>query len=209
MRTIACILIGYLLGSVNPAFFIGKMQGYDVRESGSQNAGASNTVIMSGKLAGLFVALTDIFKSAAAWKICTVLFPQLRIAGILGGISAVIGHMYSVFLHFTGGKGLACMGGVILAYRPSTFLILFCVALLIAFITDYVVFVTVGMSYIWPLYFAMTTGFVLGALLLAIPAIPITWKHRINFRRILSGDELRLSYLWKKEEELKRIGRNE
>ena len=207
VSVLLCLLTGYFIGSLSPAFFVGKFRGYDVRTSGSLNAGASNTVIMAGKLAGVAVALLDIFKAAAAWKLCEHLFPSLPTAGILGGVSAILGHMYSVFLRFRGGKGLACLGGVILAWDPRSFLLLLGVAILIGLLSNYVCVVTVSMSVIWPAYFGLMTGFWLGAALLAVPAAPIFCKHLVNFRRIRTGEELRLSYLWKKDAELKRIGR--
>ena len=204
---LACLLIGYLIGNVSPSFIVGLRRGYDVRESGSGNAGASNTVIMAGKLAGLVVALLDILKAAVSWWLCAWLFPTLRVAGILGGVTCLIGHMYPVFLRFRGGKGLACLGGIVLAYDPKTMLLLLGVALFIGVLTNYVCIVTVRMSLIFPLYYWLATAFTLGACLLCIPAVPIFIKHLENFRRIRAGQELRLSYLWKKDQELERIGR--
>lgn len=203
-----CLLLGYLLGSVSPAYWIGAHRGYDVRQDGSGNAGASNTVILAGKGAGFLVALLDILKAAASWWICQALFPQLKLAGILGGVACMLGHMFSIFLHFQGGKGLACLGGVVLAYDPKAMLILLAVALVIGIVTNYVCIATVTMSWIFPLYYGRMTAFWLGALILAVPAVPILCKHLENFRRIRRGEELRLSYLWKKDEELKRIGRS-
>lgn len=61
--------MGYLIGCISPSYLIGRKKGYDVRTSGSCNAGASNTVIMAGKAAGIFVALFDILKATAACKL--------------------------------------------------------------------------------------------------------------------------------------------
>ena len=66
-QAFSSILLGYLLGSLSPAYLVGRVRGYDVRRSGSGNAGASNTVIMAGKGMGLLVALADIGKAALAW----------------------------------------------------------------------------------------------------------------------------------------------
>lgn len=205
-KLIICIVQGYFLGCISPAFIVGLMKGYDVRDSGSKNAGASNTVIMAGKGAGFVVAVTDILKAALAWKLAARILPGVRIAPILGGVACIIGHMYPVFLHFRGGKGLACLGGVVLAYSPKGFVFMLSIALLIAVITNYVCMVTAGMSLIFPAYYGIVTGFWLGAVLLAIPAVPIFIKHGENFRRIKTGQELRLSYLWNKSAELERAG---
>lgn len=201
-----CIILGYLIGCISPAFLIGKRRGYDVRESGSKNAGASNTVIMAGNLAGTVVALLDIFKAACAWKLAQALFPELAVAGMLAGAACVFGHMYPVFLGFRGGKGLACLGGLALACSPKTLLLMVAIAAAIALLSNYICIVTVSMSLIFPLYFGLTTGFWLGALILALPAPLIFYKHGENFSRIAEGREIRLIFLWKKDRELDRTG---
>ena len=75
-RLLLCVLMGYLIGCISPSYLIGRKKGYDVRTSGSCNAGASNTVIMAGKAAGIFVALFDIFKATAACKLGAELLPS-------------------------------------------------------------------------------------------------------------------------------------
>ena len=135
LQTLACLLLGYLLGSLSPSFLAGKLRGYDVRESGSGNAGASNTVILAGRFAGLIVALLDILKATCAWWLCAALFPGLRLSGILGGVGAILGHMFPLWLRFHGGKGLACLGGVILAYDWRTLLLMLAVAIAIGVVT--------------------------------------------------------------------------
>ena len=206
---ILSVLIGYAFGCISPSFLIGKLHGIDVREEGSGNAGASNTVIMVGKMAGLTVALLDILKSALAWWICAMLFPGLAFAWPIAGSAAIVGHIFPVTLHFHGGKGLACIGGVVLAYSPRALLVLLGVALLIGIVTRYVAVVTVSMSVIWPLYYGLATSLWLGAAILAVPAVPIFCKHVENFRRMKTGEELRLSFLWNRKAELARIGRED
>lgn len=203
---LACVAAGYFIGCINPAFIIGRIKGYDVRSSGSKNAGASNTVIMAGKLAGVLVALLDIFKAALSWRLCQALFPQFALAGMLGGVACILGHMFPVFLHFCGGKGLACIGGVVLAYDPATFLIMLAITCVIGFATNYIAIATVSIAAIWPVYYGVTTGFWAGAAVLAVPFVPILLRHVTNFRRIRAGEELRLNFLWKKDSELERIG---
>ncbi len=203
---LACVAAGYFIGCINPAFIIGRIKGYDVRSSGSKNAGASNTVIMAGKLAGVLVALLDIFKAALSWRLCQALFPQFALAGILGGVACILGHMFPVFLHFCGGKGLACIGGVVLAYDPATFLIMLAITCVIGFATNYIAIATVSIAAIWPVYYGVTTGFWAGAAVLAVPFVPILLRHMTNSRRIRAGEELRLNFLWKKDSELERIG---
>ena len=208
-QVLLCLVLGYFIGGISPSFIIGKIKGFDIREEGSRNAGATNTLLMAGKAAGVFVALLDILKAACSWWLCCWLFPELELAGIFGGVACIIGHMYPVFLGFHGGKGLACMGGVVLAYSFKTFLLMLSLAILIGLITNYVCIVTSSMAAIWPVYFGARTGNWLGAAILLIPLLPIVLKHAENFRRIPEGKELRLSYLWNKEAELLRTGYEE
>ncbi len=203
------ILLGYLIGCLNPAYLIGRIKGYDVFKSGSGNAGASNTIIMAGKFLGFLVAMTDIIKAAAAWWLCAWLFPALRLAGIIGGVAAVFGHIFPFYLRFRGGKGLACLGGLCLAYDPRFLLGLLLVALAIGFATNYVSVATVAMSWIVPASYGLLSGDWIGAAILALPAPVILWKHLPNFRRIRAGEELHFSFLWNRGKELKRIGREE
>lgn len=206
VQVLICILTGYILGSISPSYIIGKIKGFDVRENGSKNAGASNMLIISGKFAFVAVAVLDIFKAWFSFRICTKLFPELEYAGIIAGVFCVIGHMFPLFLRFRGGKGFACLAGLCLGYNPRVLLLMFFVALGIAFITNYVCIVTSSMAVIFPIYYGVTTRLWLGAAILAIPAIPIILKHMENFRRIKTGQELHMSYLWKKDKELQRAG---
>lgn len=209
VSVLLCLALGYFIGGFSPSFLVGKVKGFDIRREGSHNAGATNTMLIAGKAAGVLVALLDILKAACAWWLCVWLFPGLELAGILGGVACILGHMYPLFLGFRGGKGLACMGGVVLAYNFKTFLLMLGVAILIGLLTNYVCVVTSSMAAVWPLYFGVHTGNWLGTAVLLIPLLPIVLKHAENFRRIPEGKELRLSYLWDKEAELLRIGYRE
>lgn len=202
----SCILIGYSLGCISPSYIMGKINGIDVRKSGSKNAGASNVLLLVGKLTGVLVALLDIFKAAASWWICAAVFPEIELAGLIGGVACIMGHLSPLVLGFHGGKGLACLGGVILAYSPNSFLLMLCFALVIGLVTNYVCIVTVSMSLIFPAYYYFITGSLVGAAILAVPSVPITIKHFENFRRIKEGKEFRLSFLWDKQGELLRTG---
>ena len=204
---LACILIGYLLGNFSPAFLFGKMKGYDIRKEGSGNVGATNAFILVGKYAFFITAALDILKAFAAWELCQALFPALAVAGPLAAVACIIGHMYPVFLGFKGGKGLASLGGAILAWHWKWFFLLLAVAIAIAFATRYVCLVAPTMSIVFPACYYWKTGLQSAFLILLIPAIPIFIKHWENFVHIREGTEMRTSFIWNKEAELKRIGR--
>ena len=127
-----CALIGYLLGSINPAYLIVRRKGYDVRTEGSGNAGASNALIIAGKAAFLAVVALDVLKAWTSCRICRGLFPALTAAEQIGGAACVLGHLFPFTLGFRGGKGLACQGGVILSWSWRWFLLLLGAAILLA-----------------------------------------------------------------------------
>ena len=207
IKIIVCCLIGYLLGNFSPAYLFGRLKGYDIRKEGSGNVGATNAFLLVGKHAFFITAALDILKAFAAWKICELLFPALRLAGPLGGAACVIGHMYPALLGFHGGKGLASLGGVALAWHWQWFFILLGAAIVIAFATRYVCLVAPVMSVVIPGCYYWDTRFLAGAVVLLVPAVPIFIKHRENLLRIREGTEMRTDFIWNKEGELKRIGK--
>ena len=122
-------------------------------------------------------------------------------------MACILGHMFPAALRFRGGKGLASLGGVILSWDWRAFLALLALAILIAFLTNYICFVAPTMSLLFPALYYIRTRYLPAALVLLIPAIPIFFKHAENIRRIREGTEVRMSYLWNKDGELKRTGR--
>lgn len=198
--------IGYALGSINPAYIIGRRNGYDIREKGSGNAGASNIMILEGKAAGAFVTAFDMSKAAVAVKISQELFPEYESAGETAGAAAIWGHMFPAHMGFKGGKGLACLGGTVLAFGVSDFSLMMLAELSILIATKYLCFVPISASVIYPIYRGLTTGNWKGAAILGSVAPPILIKHIENLKRISEGKEFKVSYLWKKLEELERTG---
>ncbi len=205
---LGCCVIGYLLGNINPAFLFARHKGYDPRVDGSGNAGASNAFILAGKFAFFATAILDILKAFLACRLCRWLFPSLSVSEQIGGVACILGHMFPVTLRFRGGKGLASLGGVILSWDWKIFLALLALAVLIAFVTNYLCFVAPTISLLFPALYYWRTRFWPAALVLLIPAVPIIWKHAENIRRIREGTEVRMSYLWNKDGELKRTGRS-
>ena len=89
MTAAACAAMGYLIGTVNPAFIFSKLKGFDIRKRGSGNAGATNALLTMGKVTGVLCALVDIVKAFYAYRIGRFLFPALQFAGVLAGASCV------------------------------------------------------------------------------------------------------------------------
>lgn len=208
-KLFACALLGYAIGNLTPSFLFAKRAGFDARVAGSGNVGAANAYLLAGKGAFAFSAIFDILKAFASYKFAALIVPNMVIAGPIGGVACIFGHMFPAVLKFKGGKGLACTGGVILAWSPLALLVLFCVALVILFTTRYLCFVAPSISVIWPASYIAITGDWASGLIFLIPAIPIIAKHTPNFKRVLDGTEVKIDYLWNKEKELERTNRDE
>lgn len=208
MDYIICAVIGYFVGTINPSFFLAKLNGVDIKKKGSGNAGASNVIILFGKLAGLICAVLDILKAYLAIRLTQMLFPDLREALAVTGVCCIIGHIFPFYMHFKGGKGLACLGGMILAFNWRVFLIMLFGAVVIALITDYLCFVPVTASSVFPVVYGVMRRSYRGTFILFIAAIVIFLRHLENFRRMRTGTEMHFSYLWKPEAEIARIAGN-
>jgi len=207
------IAIGaYLLGSIPFGFLAAKARGIDIRSVGSGNIGATNAMRVLGKPTGIFVLLMDALKGYLA---CVLLVPlvydwfaphlsglvvhfrdeprdvQLRFE-VLAGICAVLGHNYTCWLKFKGGKGIATSAGVYIALAPWALLIALVVFILAVVITRYI---SVG-SISAAIALAMTVwvmpphNILLGIVTTALSALAI-YKHKSNIQRLMAGTENR------------------
>lgn len=201
-------VIGYILGCINPSFLISKLKGIDIREKGSGNAGASNALIVIGKSAGIISALFDIMKAYFAYKISEKLFPECQVAGVVAGILCIFGHIFPIFMGFRGGKGLATLGGTILAYDLRVFAVLLLCEAIIVLVSGYLCFVPITASAIFTVYYGIVDRNVWVTVLFAAVTVIIFLKHLTNLKRIKNGTEMHISYLWNKEAEESRIREN-
>lgn len=204
-QILICMLGGYLIGTLNPAFLMAKIHGFDIRERGSGNAGASNAVITMGKTAGLAAALFDIAKAYFAVWLAKRVFPELSYGGEAAGVSAILGHIFPFEMGFRGGKGLASLGGVILAFNTRVFCAIFLGELLLVLIVDYICIAPISVSVIFPVAYYLLTGRLAGAILYALLAPLFLYKHLENLRRIRTGTEAHFSFLWRRDEEIRRL----
>ena len=195
---ITCV-IGYVVGTLQPAFYLGKLRGIDIREHGSKNAGAANTSLIMGKTLGIITALIDILKATfTVWIIgylqtAGYIFSESEAAynllPFLGGAISVLGHNYPFYMGFKGGKGTACVLGMMVGYDPYWGLGMIAVMLLSTIVSNYVVIGTVNIYIviICLTYFKYESYELLGiSVLLATLGI---YKHRMNFVRIMKGTE--------------------
>lgn len=193
--TIALVVLGgYLLGSIPTAVWYGKVfHGVDIRESGSGNAGATNSLRVLGKKAGIVVLVVDILKGFGAVYAASQWTTE-PLAPFWAGLAAVIGHLFPIWAQFRGGKGVATSLGVILALFPVGAVGALVTFLVVVKLTRYVSLASLMgpatflvLVWIWKpeneellLYFGAAIW-----LLLA-------WTHRQNLRRLWYGQESKL-----------------
>ncbi len=201
-----CVLMGYLIGSINLSYLISKSKGYDIREHGSGNAGASNLIITMGKKIGAFVAVVDVMKAFLVVRLAIFIYPEIKYAGVIAATSVILGHIFPFYMGFRGGKGLATLGGSILALDYRLFLILLLFALFIAFVTDYICFAPITCSVLFPIIYGVAKKDGWYAAILSIATVCIIYRHIGNLKRIKTGKELRFSFLWNRKAEAERLG---
>lgn len=192
------ILIAYLLGSIPTSVWIGKIfYGVDVREHGSGNAGATNTIRVLGYKAGIPVFIIDALKGWLAifmLKVVFGYFPEIEMSNIIPVIAAasvVLGHIFPVFAGFRGGKGVATLLGVGFGLIPIPALIALTIFIIVLLISGYVSLSSIMAAVTLPFvtyFFVMPDNLILLLLTVAVAVfIPIT--HRENIKRLLSGTE--------------------
>ena len=201
-------LAGYIVGCLNPSYIIARIKGFDIRKSGSRNAGGSNAVITMGKAIGVLCIFFDIFKAFAIIGIMSAVFPESVLIYAVTGTACILGHMFPFYMGFKGGKGLACLGGMILAYDWKLFLLILFIEFILALVIDYICIVPITASIGWPILYGILTEYYYGALVMLIATLAMVLKHLENLKRIRQGTELHFSYLWHKEAEKERILEN-
>ena len=221
-KIILCAFSAYLVGCINPAFIIGKIKGMDIRKKGSGNAGASNALILMGKSVAVFSALFDIVKAAAVMWLAPVIFRDVPVIAEVAGAACAIGHIFPIFMKFKGGKGLACLGGILLAIDWRLLLILLAIEIVVVLLVDYICIVPITASVIIPVLYGVLGDLNAGWLkrasggwaaigVLCIVTVVMVIKHIHNLRRIAHGTELHFSYMWMKDRdaEIARVHANQ
>lgn len=205
MEFLYCAVFGYLIGTINPSYIVAKIRGFDIREKGSGNAGASNALMLLGKLVGVLCALLDIAKAALVIWAAEHLFPDFFYAFAVTGVACILGHIFPFYMRFRGGKGLACLGGMIFIFNRWVFLFMLLGEIVIALVTNYICFVPITASVIFPVIYGVMRQDLIGALILCVATAVMLGRHVQNLKRIREGTEMRLSFLWNKDKEVERV----
>jgi glycerol-3-phosphate acyltransferase PlsY len=189
--TLAVVLLSYLLGSIPFSYLVARSRGVDVRRVGSGNVGATNVMRSAGTAAGLAAFALDFLKGLAATATARYAAPEGPLPAV-AAVTAVLGHMYPVWLRFRGGKGVATGAGAFLPLAPlPTAGALVAFALVVA-ATRYASIASIAGT----LTLAVL-AFLLGypgsvARAAAAAGLLILWKHRGNLERLARGTESRI-----------------
>ncbi|MCC8139167.1 MAG: glycerol-3-phosphate 1-O-acyltransferase PlsY [Lachnospiraceae bacterium] len=204
MERILCLAIGYLFGLFQTAYIYGRMNGIDIREYGSGNAGTTNALRVLGKKAGLIVFFGDVLKTILAVLTVQLLFGKtyadiIALLRLYAAAGAILGHNFPCYLGFRGGKGVACTAGLIATLGPIMIVCEAVTFLLVTGITRYVslgsiiveielvvMLVVLGQRGYYGMDQPHRIEFYILAAALCAMAI---WRHRKNIGRLLNGTE--------------------
>ncbi|MDO4942498.1 MAG: glycerol-3-phosphate 1-O-acyltransferase PlsY [Lachnospiraceae bacterium] len=192
------IVIGYILGCCQTGFFIGKRNKIDIRQYGSGNSGATNTLRVLGKKAAFLTFLGDALKGVFTVLIARFLISphvdmNMVVVMLIGGLASILGHDYPFHMKFKGGKGVSTTGGVLFAIDPRMALICVSIVIIITYVTRYVSLASITMMIAIPFilwgFYGMEPQIIGMGVIIGLLSI---WRHRANVGRLLNGTESKL-----------------
>ncbi len=193
-------LLAYLLGSIPVGWIVARVFfKTDIRKAGSGNIGATNALRTFGPKVGIPVLLLDLLKGVAAVILARHLFGGDHPLAVLCGLLVILGHVFPVWLGFKGGKGVATAAGVFLAMSPLTLLFALIVFVAVVAMTKFVSLGSIiaalclGLSI---LVFEIRSEYINWAFLIltVVVVLMIIVKHKANIKRLLQGNENKLSF---------------
>jgi glycerol-3-phosphate acyltransferase PlsY len=200
MSYLLTALAAYLIGSIPTGYLMARAKGVDIRSVGSGNIGATNVFRILGKGPGIVVLLIDALKGYLPARFLPALFlpnvagqdSRYQYLAIVAGFFAIIGHNYTCWLRFKGGKGVATSAGVLIAWVPMAFLIALGSWLVVLGVSRFVSLASILAALVLPLAVWGTgePGLMIG-IATVISALAI-YKHRANIQRLRAGTENRI-----------------
>lgn len=188
------LVASYFVGAIPTSYLAGRIfRGIDLREHGSRNLGATNVYRTLGPRYAIPVGLVDIAKGAVPVLVFGPRVSDSELFALACGIAAILGHVFSVFVRFRGGKGVATAAGVMLGLAPLALGVAALTWLAVLKLTGYVSLASIGAAALFPLavYLLERPDRPEILWLDALVAAAIIWLHRANIRRLLNGTESR------------------
>jgi glycerol-3-phosphate acyltransferase PlsY len=189
-----CLAASYLVGAIPTSYLAGRLfRGIDLREHGSKNLGATNLYRILGWRYAIPVGLFDIAKGVVPVLVFAPRVSDAQLFALACGVAAVVGHVFSVFVRFRGGKGVATAAGVMLALTPAALGVSLVVWAVLVYATGYVSLGSIAAAAVFPLAVFLLEHPDRPEILWidAALAAGIIWLHRANIRRLLKGTEHR------------------
>lgn len=209
------LLIGYCFGLFQTSYIYGKAHGVDIRKMGSGNAGTTNALRSFGTHVGILVFVGDALKAFLAVFVTELIFKRVQpdiyqMLGLYAGAGCILGHSYPFFMGFKGGKGVACIAGMGLAFCTPMAVIALTIFGIIAKVTGYVSLASIIASSVLPigciflsltnLFLKMTGAAKFETCVLAFLIVAFIWfRHRANIKRLLNGTERKTKFKQKGE----------
>lgn len=184
-------VVAYLLGSIPTGYLAGRMRGIDIRTVGSGNIGATNVFRVLGKPAGILVLVVDGLKGYAACAWVAERFGEAEGLRITAGLAAILGHNFTCWLRFRGGKGVATSAGVLAALVPGALIIILSIWIIAFALTRYVSLASLAAAFALPFATWITRHSPSLTIVTGAMAALAIYKHRSNIQRLLHGTENR------------------
>jgi glycerol-3-phosphate acyltransferase PlsY len=196
MKIFLFCFLAYLLGSIPFGVIVGKIKKIDLQKHGSGNIGAANAIRTLGFFPGILVLVGDALKGTLALALAKAFLPKNEEAlwFIVLGLCAILGHLYSCFLKFKGGKGVATTVGVFLFISWKATLFAFSLWVIVVFLTGYASLASLAASLMLPIFMKLFGEPQAYATFAFLVFLLIVYTHRENIKRLLSGQENKLSF---------------
>lgn len=189
---ILAIIVGYLLGSIPFGFLIARVKGVDIRKVGSGNIGFTNVLRNCGVVPGIFTFILDVLKGFLPAYIFSHVGASIQLCGVIAGASAMLGHIFSAWLKFKGGKGVATGLGVFLALAPQAILIAAASWGIAIAITRIVSVGSITSGVVLPVASFILYGNIPVSYFALFAGLISIFKHKQNIKRLIAGKEPRL-----------------
>jgi len=189
------LLASYLLGAVPTSYLAARLvRGIDLREHGSRNLGATNLYRVLGWRFAIPVGLFDAAKGSIPVLVFAPRISASELVALLCGVVAIVGHVYSIFVRFRGGKGVATAAGVMVALTPIALGVAALVWVVLVYLTGYVSLGSIAAAAVFPVAVYLLERPDQPEILWVdvLVAAAIIWLHRANIRRLLHGTENRV-----------------
>jgi len=189
MKLLCSLAIGYLMGCISPSAIFSRKKHVNMKETGTKNLGASNAALVLGKGYGALIMALDIFKSILAGRVARFLFPSVLVAGMVGCLGAILGHIFPFYMNFQGGKGLACYGGMVLFYNIHLFFFYLIFGLGLMLLANRTVILPIFAALSFPVIVWVSSHDPQLLIVSVLASILLLAVHKENFGRVARGEE--------------------